>query len=84
MQVTGYVDLDQPHYVCKLRKAIYGLKQAPQAWHHELWQFLLSNGFVNSCVDTSLFILNIVGTTLFLLVYIDDIIIIGNLDAIVQ
>ena len=28
-QPPGFIDQDFPSYVCKLRKAIYGLKQAP-------------------------------------------------------
>ncbi|RVW60364.1 Retrovirus-related Pol polyprotein from transposon RE1 [Vitis vinifera] len=74
----GFIDRDHPHHVCKLRKAIYGLKQAPRAWYHELRQFLLQFGFINSIADTSLFIFNNRGTILYLLVYVDDIIITGN------
>ncbi|RVX13659.1 Retrovirus-related Pol polyprotein from transposon RE1 [Vitis vinifera] len=77
-QPPGFIDRDHPHHVCKLRKAIYGLKQAPRAWYHELRQFLLQFGFINSIVDTSLFIFNNRGTILYLLVYVDDIIITGN------
>ncbi|KAH9723253.1 retrovirus-related pol polyprotein from transposon RE2 [Citrus sinensis] len=40
-QPPGFVDKDNPSYVCKLNKAIYGLKQAPRAWYHELRTFLL-------------------------------------------
>ena len=49
-------DIDKPNHVCKLRKAIYDLKQAPHAWYHELRQFLLSSGFTNCHADTSLFL----------------------------
>ncbi|RVW26307.1 Retrovirus-related Pol polyprotein from transposon RE1 [Vitis vinifera] len=77
-QPLGFIDRDHPHHVCKLRKAIYGLKQVPRAWYHELRQFLLQFGFINSIVDTSLFIFNNRGTILYLLVYVDDIIITGN------
>ncbi|RVW19661.1 Retrovirus-related Pol polyprotein from transposon RE1 [Vitis vinifera] len=77
-QPPGFIDRDHPHHVCKLRKAIYGLKQAPRAWYHELRQFLLQFGFINSIADTSLFIFNNHDTILYLLVYVDDIIITGN------
>lgn len=73
-----FVDNDHFTHVCSLRKAIYGLKQAPCAWYMELKQHLLSIGFVNSLADTSLFIYHH-GTTLFyLLVYVDDIIVTGS------
>ena len=77
-QPQGFIDSDNPHHVCKLHKAIYGLKQAPCAWYHELRQFLVTFRFYNSHVDTSLFVFNNNGTMLYLLVYVDDIILIGN------
>ncbi|RVW40980.1 Retrovirus-related Pol polyprotein from transposon RE1 [Vitis vinifera] len=80
----GFVDLDNPTHVCKLRKAIYGLKQAPRAWYHELHKFLIALGFHNSHADTSLFVLNTGGNLLYLLVYVDDIILTGNDDTMVH
>ena len=77
-QPPGFIDHDHPHHVCKLRKAIYGLKQAPRAWYHELRNFLLHSGFSNSVADTSLFIFNNQGILIYLLVYVDDIILTGN------
>ncbi|CAL8999726.1 unnamed protein product [Prunus brigantina] len=77
-QPPGFVDQDHPSYVCKLRKAIYGLKQAPRAWYHELRTFLLYSGFKNSHADTSLFVLNIAGHRMYILVYVDDLIITGD------
>ncbi|KAI9160575.1 hypothetical protein LWI28_009567 [Acer negundo] len=77
-QPPGFVDSDHPTHVCKLEKAIYGFKQAPRAWYHELRQFLLTAGFKNSYADTSLFVLNTCGNILYLLIYVDDIILTGN------
>lgn len=77
-QPPGFVDPDRPDYVCKLKKAIYGLKQAPRAWYNELSSFLLSLEFVNSLADTSLFILRQETKLIYLLIYVDDILITGN------
>lgn len=76
-QPPGFADALHPDYVCRLRKAIYGLKQAPRAWYTELRTYLLSLGFVNSVSDTSLFILH-GAAPIFVLVYVDDIIITGS------
>ena len=77
-QPAGFIDPARPLHVCHLNKAIYGLKQAPRAWYNELRQFLLLNGFVNSKSDTPLFIFNDNGCVIFLLVYVDDIIVTGS------
>lgn len=77
-QPPGFVDKDKPTHVCKLHKAIYGLKQAPRIWYLELRTFLLQLGFKNSLADASLFILHLNGTTLYVLIYVDDIIVTGN------
>lgn len=40
--------------LCKLNKAIYGLKQAPHPWFERLQHFLSSIGFMSSKADNSL------------------------------
>ncbi|GKA40763.1 hypothetical protein Tco_0733356 [Tanacetum coccineum] len=44
-QPDGFVDPDHPEKVYRLRKAIYGLKQALKAWYDKLSNFLMSKGF---------------------------------------
>jgi hypothetical protein len=74
-QPPGFVDSTKPHYHCKLDKAFYGLKQAPRAWYSWLSYKLQALGFIPSKADISLFIYNKGSITIYLLVYIDDIII---------
>ena len=83
-QPSGFTDPALPLHVCHLKKAIYGLKQAPRAWYNELRQFLVQNGFANSHSDNSLFIFNANDCVIFLLVYVDDIIVTGNNDTLVN
>ena len=77
-QPPGYVDSHYPSHVCKLHKSLYGLKQAPRAWFDRFTSQLLHLGFVASLADPSLFIYQSNHTTIYLLLYVDDIILTGN------
>jgi hypothetical protein len=74
-QPLGFQHPQCPTSVCKLRKAIYGLKHAPHAWFSRLSARLLDLKFTSSKSDLSLFIYNAQGITIFVLIYVDDIII---------
>jgi hypothetical protein len=74
-QPLGYEDKETPHFVCKFDKAIYDLKQAPRAWYSRLSSKLQTLGFVPSKDGTSLFYLWTKEVTMFVLVYVDDIIV---------
>jgi hypothetical protein len=74
-QPPGYEDKQYPDYVYHLKKAIYGLKQAPYAWYSRLSSKLQMLGFVPSKGDTSLFFLSNKQVTMYVLVYVDDIIV---------
>ncbi|OMO97226.1 Reverse transcriptase, RNA-dependent DNA polymerase [Corchorus capsularis] len=52
--------------------------EVPRAWHCALSNFLISYGFKNSVVDTSLFIYQSGTKIAYLLVYVDDLILTGN------
>jgi histone deacetylase 1/2 len=77
-QPPGFEKTSVPNYVCRLDKAIYGLKQAPRAWYSRLSSKLLKLGFRMSRSDTSLFIYSKNGITIFMLIYVDDIIVTGS------
>ena len=64
--------------MCKLHKSLYGLKQAPRAWFERFTSHLLTIGFTASTADPSLFVFRQGSTILYLLLYIDDIILTGN------
>ena len=77
-QPQGFIDESQPDLVCRLYKSLYGLKQAPRAWFRRLSQQLLELGFEESKVDYSLFTLCTNTLKIFVLVYVDDIIVTGS------
>nr|GEW59588.1 ribonuclease H-like domain-containing protein [Tanacetum cinerariifolium] len=64
--------------VCKLKMSLYGLKHAPRQWNHKLYDTLLETGFEQSKNDHSLYIKNDNDVSLFLLVYVDDLVSTGN------
>ncbi|CAI7772104.1 unnamed protein product, partial [Closterium sp. NIES-53] len=59
--------------VCRLNKAIHGLKQAPRCWYARLVEALEALGFKVSGCDESLFMTEGEEEKVFLLVYVDDI-----------
>ncbi|CAI7869704.1 unnamed protein product [Closterium sp. NIES-53] len=70
--------------VCRLKKAIYGLKQAPHAWYHKLEETLLAGGFKKSECDHSLFLLQEKEQFLMLLVFVDDILLFSKSAAMIE
>jgi hypothetical protein len=73
-QPTGFVDADRPDLVCRLNRSLYGLKQATRAWYSRFASYLASIGFVEAKSDTSLFIYRRDNDTVYLLLYVDDIV----------
>jgi len=69
-----------PHLVCQLNKVIYGLKKAPRSWFLKLSITLLHLGFNHTKSDTYLFVKYTSTSSLFVLFYVDNIIITGSSD----
>ena len=53
---------------------MYGIKQAPRAWHAYLSSFLINNGFERRKVNTTLFRKNYDSQFILVQIYVDDII----------
>lgn len=64
--------------VCKLKKSLYGLKQASRNWYQNFTTSLQRLGFRQSRADHSLFLLKEKGTFIAALIYVDDVVITGN------
>nr|GEX48495.1 retrovirus-related Pol polyprotein from transposon TNT 1-94 [Tanacetum cinerariifolium] len=49
-----FVDQNNQSHVYKLKKALYGLEQAPRVWYDKLLSFLISQHLSNGAVDPTL------------------------------
>lgn len=83
-QPPGSVNPKFLNHDCKLNRALYGLKQAPRAWFQRLSSFLITLGFVCSLADPSLFVYKKDTTLIYLLVYVDGVIVTGNNEHIIM
>ncbi|GJX74961.1 ribonuclease H-like domain-containing protein [Tanacetum coccineum] len=83
-QPLGFTDHAHPDYVCLLQKSLYGLKQAPRAWFQRFASYAIRVGFKHSRTDSSIFIYHQGSETAYLLLYVDDIILIASSSTLLQ
>ncbi|KAM1964623.1 hypothetical protein ACFX15_045069 [Malus domestica] len=77
-QPNGFVDSQFPDHVCKLQRSLYDLKQAHRAWFRCFSSHLEDLGFTPSQADTYLFIYLNGSIRIYLLIYVDDILVTWN------
>lgn len=78
MDVPPGLQTCDPALVCKLKKSLYGLKQASRQWYAKLVDTLNSRGYVHSShYDHSLFYRKRGTSVVFVAVYVDDILLTG-------
>jgi hypothetical protein len=65
-------------HVCRLKKALYGLKHAPRAWYARIDTYMMSLGFTKSDVDPNLYYKVENGCPLILVLYVDDLFLTGD------
>ncbi|KAI3793169.1 hypothetical protein L1987_35784 [Smallanthus sonchifolius] len=78
VQPDGFVDPKYPSRVCKLNKSIYGLKHASRSWNLHFDQKNKEFGFVKNEDEPCVYRKASGNTISFLILYVDDILIIGN------
>ena len=83
-QPSGFVDSTHPDHVCRLNRSLYGLKQAPRAWLSRFATYLGSLGFTTSRADPSLFIRKSGNDLVYLLLYVDDIVLTASSSVLLQ
>ena len=71
-QPEGFVVHGKESHVCRLKKAMYALKQAPRAWYGRINGFLVRLGFTKSDADSNMYYKVVEGDTLILVLYVDD------------
>ena len=77
-QPEGFVDQKNPNKVCKLKRSIYGLKQASRTWNIRFDEQITKYGFIKNEDDTCVYKKTSGSKVTFLILYVDDILIMGN------
>ena len=77
-QPEGFVVKGQESKVCRLRKAIYGLKQAALQWNKLLHKSLVDLGFKRCISDSGIYVKIIGEDIIIIIIYVDDACFMGN------
>ena len=78
-QPKGFVQKGKEHFVCRLKKSLYGLKQVPRSWYEKIDSFFLQAGYDRSKNDPNIYIMkDEQGCVELISLYVDDLIIIGD------
>jgi hypothetical protein len=83
-QPESYVVRGKKELVCKLKKSLYGLKQSPRMWYQKFDTYMLVLGFTRSKEDHCVYFKLIGDHLIYLVLYVDDMLLIGNNKEIIQ
>jgi Reverse transcriptase (RNA-dependent DNA polymerase) len=83
-QPPRYMKVGEEKKVLKLKKALYGLKQAPRTWNTHIDTYFKENGFKQCPYKHALYAKKNGGNVLFIALYVDDLIFMGNNDEMIE
>jgi len=78
IQPEGFVDTNNVGKICKLKKSIYGLKQAFQSWNICFDEVVKGFSFHQNEEEPCVYKKESGSIVVFLIIYVDDILLIGN------
>eukprot|EP00253_Pinus_taeda_P001900 PITA_01900 len=77
-QLKGFAVNGKKEMVCKLKKSLYGLKQSPRMWYKKFDTFIQGLGFTRSKADHCGYSKLIGDHVIYLVLYVDDMLLVGN------
>ena len=77
-QPEGFSSSEGQDLVCKLKKSIYGLKQASRQWYLKFHDVISSFGFEENVMDQCIYLKESGSKICFLVLYVDDILLASN------
>jgi hypothetical protein len=77
-QPEGFVVKGKKELVCKLKKSLYDLKQSPRMWYQNFDTYMLGLGFTRRKEDHCVHFKLIGHHLIYLVLYVDDMLLIGN------
>ena len=83
-QPEGFMVKGKKELVCRLKKSLYGLKQSPRMWYQKFDTYIRGLGFTRSKEDHCVYFKLIGDRVIYLVLYVDDMLLIGNDKEIIQ
>jgi hypothetical protein len=74
----GFVLKGKKEMLCKIKKSLYGLRQSPRMWYQKIDTYMLGLGFTRSKEDHYVYFKLIGDHLIYLFLYVDDMLLIGN------
>ena len=83
-QPEGFMVKGKKELVCKLKKSLYRLKKSPRMWYQKFDTYIRGLGFTRSKEDHCVYFKLIGDCVIYLVLYVDDMLLIGNDKKIIQ
>ena len=78
MQPEGFFNPKGGNKMCKLQRSIYGLVQASRSWNIRFDKLIKAYSFIQTCGEACIYKKVSGSSVAFLILYVDDILLIGN------